>query len=213
MLIYHTDHSPFVARVRMAVYAKGIDVEWVDPPDGPSSAAFARISPLARVPVLVDQGVALPESEVILDYLEARYPVPSLTPADAASAARARLLARLADVYLADPLRELFEAAKAGTEAAGEVHEPVDRALAWIDHYLEDGSHAVGNGLSRADCALVPLLFFVERCRSLQPHARLSSYWRRVVRDPVAGRVVEEMAQAQSRRAEERARTGSNRIR
>ncbi len=213
MLIYYTDHSPFVSRLRMAVYAKGIEIDWVDLPDGPGSAAFAKISPLARVPVLVDQGMALPESEVILDYLEARFPEPSLTPADAAAAARARLLARLADFYLADPLRELFEAAKAGTAAADAVNERVDTALAWIDHYLDDGSHAVGNGLTRADCALVPLLFFVERCRSLPPQGRLAGYWRRIAQDPIVHRVLQEMAQAQSRRAEERARTGANRLR
>lgn len=213
MLIYHTDHSPFVARIRMALLAKGIEAEWADPPDGPGSDAFSRISPLARVPVLVDGEVTLPESEVILDYIEARHPGSSLLPADAAAAARCRLLARLADVYLADPLREFFEAVKAGADASGAVLGQIDRALAWIDHYLGDGSHAVGSSLTRADCALVPLLFFVECCRSFEPHARLVAYWSRIAQDPVARQVLKEMAEAQARRAEERARTGFNRIR
>ncbi|MGE0799972.1 MAG: glutathione S-transferase family protein [Lautropia sp.] len=213
MLIYQTDHSPFVARLRMAVHAKGIEVEWADPPDGPGSAAFAKISPLARVPVMVDRGLTLPESEVILDYIEDRHPEPPLTPADPADAARSRLLARLADTYLAEPLREHFEAIKAETKPPNAVYEQVDRALGWIDHYLGDGGYAVGNRLTRADCALVPLLFFVNRCRPLQPHDRLAAYWRRIVQDPVARRVVDEMTQAQARRAEERARTGANRIR
>ena len=213
MQIYQTDHSPFVARLRMAVYAKGIAVEWVDPPDGPGSAAFAKISPLARVPVMVDRGLTLPESEVIVDYLEDRHPEPPLTPADAAEAARSRLLARLADVYLAEPLREHFEAIKAGTTPPAALVDQIDRALAWIDHYLDGGGYAVGDRLTRADCALVPLLFFVDRCRPLQPHARLAAYWQRILRDPIARRVVDEMTQAQARRAEERARTGTNRIR
>jgi len=83
--------------VRLLLYAKGIDVEIVEPPgfhaSTQSKGDYLRINPIGRVPTLVlDDGRALPESEVICEYLEDAYPEPSLRPADPWDRARMRLL-------------------------------------------------------------------------------------------------------------------------
>ncbi|MGE4336671.1 MAG: glutathione S-transferase family protein [Pigmentiphaga sp.] len=227
MKLYSTDHSPFAARVRMAARAKGIALDCVEPLEGPGSEAFRRISPLGMVPALeLLDGSVLPESEVIVEYLEDVHPEPSLRPIDGADRARARLLARIADLYLAIPLRALFEDAKnqeSETHSFGRTIPPVKNALILIDRYLGEGSYAVGARLSTADCALVPLLFFVERCAALFKRfdhstpfgdlPRLERYWRAVAEDPHAAYILAEMEESQRRRALERARDGTNRIR
>lgn len=222
MKLYSTDHSPFVSRVRMAAYAKDIALDCKEPPEGPSSEAFRRISPLGMVPVLeFEDGTALPESEVIVEYLEDIRPEPALRPAEPAARARARLLARIADLQLAEPLRELYEEAKKPEFQARSVAQMIPRirhALGLIDHYLDDGRYAVGTCLTTADCALVPLLFFVARCAPLFQRydgsapfgglTRLSNYWSAIAGDPSARRTLDEMELSQQRRAAERVRHG-----
>jgi len=96
---------------------------------------------------------------------------------------------------------------------AAEILAAVTAALGLIDHHLGGGAHAVGDTLSTADCALVPLLFFVARSAPLfpgaspfAPYAKLAAYWQGIARDPVAARVIGEMEAAQARRAAARAR-------
>lgn len=58
---------------------------------------FTSLSPLRRVPVLIDDRVTLADSSVICQYLEDRYPAPALYPADIVDRARARWLEEYAD--------------------------------------------------------------------------------------------------------------------
>ena len=224
MRLYDLDHSPFAARVRMAMYAKGLTAAVVPPPGGARSAEYRAINPLGLVPALMlDDGTVIPESEIIVEYLEDRFPVPPLRPAAADERARARLLARLADEYLAPPLKELFEAAKAGGGAAraDAPRAAVERALGEIARHLDGGAnaaaYAVGGRLTTADCALAPLLFFAARAARMHPalfaggdplalQPRLAAYWPGIARDPFAARVLAELEAAQRRRAAARAR-------
>ena len=83
---------PYCARVRIALAEKGIDHEVVaiDLSNRPQWLIELN-PPSGRVPVL-DDGFVLPESEVIMAYLDERYPEPPLLPADPGERARARLL-------------------------------------------------------------------------------------------------------------------------
>jgi glutathione S-transferase len=65
---------------------------------------FERISPLRRIPVLMDDRVTLCDSTVICEYLEDRYPRPHVYPRDAADRARARWLEEYADTRIGDVL-------------------------------------------------------------------------------------------------------------
>ena len=87
MKLFQTYASPFPTRVRLLIYAKGLDVELVEPPGFHASTEakgdYLKVNPIGRVPALVlDDGRVLPESEVICEYLEDAYPEPSLRPAD-----------------------------------------------------------------------------------------------------------------------------------
>lgn len=221
MRLYDLDHSPFAARVRMAVRAKGLAAALLPPPGGARSATYRAIVPTGLVPALqLDDGTVIPESEAIVEYLEDRFPTPPLRPAGLEARARARVLARLADLHLADPLKALFEVAK-GTAPADSGVVPraaVLAALEAIDRTLDPaidrgGAYAVGDRITTADCALVPLLYFTARSAKLfpggdpfAPHARLAVYWRRIAADPIVASVLAEMEAAQARRAAARAR-------
>jgi glutathione S-transferase len=90
---------PYCARVRIALAEKEIEYETVeiDLSDRPSWVYDLNVT--GRVPIL-DDGFNLPESEVIMAYLEERYPHAPLLPEDPAERARARLLVHRFDANL-----------------------------------------------------------------------------------------------------------------
>lgn len=96
--------SPYVRKVLVALEFKGVPyaVDPIVPFYGDDE--FSRLSPLRRVPVLVDDAVTLCDSTVICEYLEERYPLPALLPEGPAARARARWFEEFADTRMGDVL-------------------------------------------------------------------------------------------------------------
>jgi glutathione S-transferase len=89
--------SPYVRKVLVVLDLKGIPYE-IDPiVPFFGNDDFSRVSPVRRIPVLIDDRVALADSSVICQYLEDRYPEPRLYPSDLVERARARWLEEYAD--------------------------------------------------------------------------------------------------------------------
>jgi len=94
--------SPYVRKVLAVLELKGLSYE-IDPiVPFMGSDRFSALSPLRRVPVLIDDRVTLADSTVICQYLEDRWPDPALFPADVADRARARWLEEYADSRMGD---------------------------------------------------------------------------------------------------------------
>jgi len=226
MKLYQTYASPFPTRVRLVLYAKAIEVEIIEPQGfhGSSEAKgdYLTINPIGRVPTLVlDDGRALPESEVICEYLEDAFPTPSLRPADAWGRAKARLIARLCDVYLVMAMVPLFNAAGRSRRTWDSARiatsqAEVATALGWLEPHIGDEGYAVGKALSHADGAIAPQLVLAYEWAPalfggdspLGLHPRLAAYWRAIQRDPIAARVIGETREAI---AEEQARARASR--
>jgi glutathione S-transferase len=96
--------SPYVRKVLVCLELKGLEyaIDPITPFVGNDD--FSRVSPLRRIPVLIDGELVLNDSSVICQYLEDKHPQPSLYPIDIAQRAKARWLEEYADTYLADVL-------------------------------------------------------------------------------------------------------------
>jgi RNA polymerase-associated protein len=93
--LYDYPQCPFCRKVRVALAEKGIEYEkiFVDlRKKEQNKEDFLKLNPYGKVPVLVDDGVVIYESSVINEYLDEKYPDPSLMPSDPADRARARIL-------------------------------------------------------------------------------------------------------------------------
>lgn len=94
--------SPYVRKVLVCLQLKGIAYR-IDP-FAPfiGDDAFSRLSPLRRIPVLIDGDFVLNDSTVICEYLEDLQPTPALYPAAPRDRARARWLEEFADSRLGE---------------------------------------------------------------------------------------------------------------
>src|SRR5262249_16094741 len=100
--LYDADRCPYCARARIVLAEKDVEYETVtiDLQDRPDW--LYEKNPLGKVPVLEEDAFILPESDVIMEYLEERYPEPALLPADPAARAIDRLVIFRFDVNLGD---------------------------------------------------------------------------------------------------------------
>jgi glutathione S-transferase len=94
--------SPYVRKVLVFLHAKKIpyEIDPIIPFFG--DERFTALSPVRRIPVLIDERVTLCDSSVICQYLEERHPEPALFPRDVAARARARWLEEYADTRMGD---------------------------------------------------------------------------------------------------------------
>jgi glutathione S-transferase len=99
--LYDAPRCPYCARVRIALAEKGLDYETVEVDLANRPRWIYELNPTGRVPVL-DDGFVLPESPVIMEYLEERYPETPLLPESAAERGHARVLVHRFDDLLGD---------------------------------------------------------------------------------------------------------------
>ena len=94
--------SPYVRKVLACLNLKGLGYE-IDPiTPFLGGEEFERLSPIRRIPVLIDGDFSLCDSSVICAYLDEAYPERPLLPADPRQRARARWLEEYADTRLGD---------------------------------------------------------------------------------------------------------------
>jgi glutathione S-transferase len=139
LTLWHAWNCPFCQRVRIVLAEK--DLPWQDreidlarkPPE-----VLALNPPTGGVPIAVDDGAVVPESLVLMQYLDERYPERPLAPRDAVGRARMRLLferagelaAGVGKVLRGGPAqREPGEAQVKAALAALEPHVPADGFL------------------------------------------------------------------------------------
>ncbi len=166
MRLYSENYSPFSAPVRIAIYAKALDIEIVAPPGGLRSAQYHMINPLGTIPCLMlDDGTRLPESSAIMEYLEEKFPHQPLLPASPEARAQVRLLQRIGELHITTQTVELAQLpdALAQDETAANRLTKIVRGLAALQNVLTGDDFAAGPNLTLADCQLAPTLFRVPR--------------------------------------------------
>jgi len=206
--------SPYVRKVLVFLDLKGVPYE-IDPIiPFMGDDRFSKLSPLRRIPVLVDDQVTLSDSSVICQYLEDRYPDPVLYPRDVASRARARWLEEFADTRMGEVfIWRLFNQVAIKPFVWGEEPDTdlLARTLAddvpQVLDYLETQVPAEGTlfgDLSVADVAIAcffrnaafarfsidaarwPLSAgFVDRVLGIEPFQRLKPFEDRMIRTPI----------------------------
>jgi glutathione S-transferase len=196
MKLYGSLASPYVARVVLFARLKGLDLQPQMPEGGIKSAAYLAKNPMGKMPTLEVDGLAIPESEVICEYLEDVYPGSGGLPASPADRARSRLITRVQDLYVgphATTLIRNLNPAKRDEAAVTAAKAAIEAGFGHLEHFLVADPYAAGPELSIADCALLPA--FVMMRKAVFPFfgladpaagpGRLGRWWSAVSTDPV----------------------------
>ena len=108
-----------------------------------------RLWPPASIPILVDDGVVVTESSIIVEYLDRHGDAPPLIPTDPDHALQARLWDRVADGYVATPVQRIVGDALRPVDAkdpygVSQAHATLDLAYATLDRQLSDAATTAG---------------------------------------------------------------------
>jgi glutathione S-transferase len=200
--LYFHPFASFCQKVLIAFYENQVSFEpiIVDLGDATSRAAFEAVWPIARFPVLRDEARdrLVPESSVIIEYLDLHYPGPvKLVPGDAEAALTTRLRDRFFDFYVSEPMQKIVtdrirppgRADPHGVEVARAL---LRTAYAMLDREMAAQTWAAGEAFTLADCAAAPALFYANWVMPFEAHKNVAAYFRRLMARPSFARVIEE---------------------
>ena len=203
MILYCHPLASYCWKVLIALYESETPFEKsvVDLGDPESRAAFAKVWPLAKFPVLNDtaRGVVVPESSVINEYLARHCPGAATLLSEAADVAwRTRLWDRFYDQYVHEPMQKMTldklrppgQADPYGVEAA---RATLVTAYRMIEADMGGKTWAMGDAFTMADCAAFPALYYAILRHPLGPeHANTRAYLARLQARPSIARVLRE---------------------
>lgn len=160
MKLLGSNGSPFVRKVRVVMAEKKIDFQYEIVDVMGQHAQVQQVNPLGKIPCLVmDDGGALFDSRVIVEYLDNLTPVHKLIPAGGRERAEVKTWEALADGLL-DAAVQLRVEHTQRTESQRSPHwiarqtSKLESALAAIARGLGDNAYCVDGKYSLADVAV-----------------------------------------------------------
>ncbi|WP_426013556.1 glutathione S-transferase family protein [Caulobacter sp. DWR2-3-1b2] len=187
LIAFYENDTPFEAKI--------VDLS------GPAeTAAFQALWPTSKMPLLRDDArdQTVRETPVIIEYLQTWSPGPvRFIPGGAEAALDVRLMDRLFDLYVQEPMQKIVGdqiRPAVAKDSYCVAQAPAQLAMAYdlIEARLADRPWAAGEVFGLADCAAATALFYADRVAPLAPaHPNTSGYLDRLLVRPSASRVIE----------------------
>jgi glutathione S-transferase len=194
--------ASYCQKVLIALYENGTPFERqiVNLGDPESAAAFKKLWPVGKMPVLSDQARdrTVAESSIIIEYLGQYYPGDTaLIPANFETALRTRLADRFYDLYVHDPMQrivgdKLRPAGKNDPHGMEMAKAMLCSSYGIIDAEIATRTWAVGDAFTLADCAAAPPLFFANKLVPFAEYKHLAAYFGRLSKRPSVARTFSE---------------------
>lgn len=156
MTLFSNAACPQSHRVRLVLAEKGISVDVVEVGDGTFAEDLIELNPYGSVPTLVDRDLVLYNTQIIMEYLDDRYPHPPLMPVDPVARARTKL-------YIYRMERDWYSLldviASGNAEKGGRARNIIRDGLTVIAPIFEQKQYFMSDELTLADYTLLPLLW------------------------------------------------------
>ncbi|WP_424628134.1 glutathione S-transferase family protein [Bradyrhizobium sp. SYSU BS000235] len=169
--------------------------------DETERSEFLKLWPIGKFPVLRDEanGLTIPESSIIIEYLASYYPGRAqLVPDDVNLAREVRLRDRVFDLYIHDPMQRIVAdrlrpADRKDPFGVDQTRAKLRTGLDLVDKEMSSKTWAAGDHFSMADCAAAPALFYANRVLPFsETHRNATRYFDQLMARPSFARVVEE---------------------
>ncbi len=193
--------SSYCWKVLIALYENGtaFDARVVNFGDPDAKAQFTALWPTAKIPLLEDDGRVVPETSIMIEHVDRRYPSKvSLLPGDAEDQLEVRLWDRIFDLYVMGPMQafvaqQLRPEGERDARTVAESLAGLSRAYDMIESKLGVRGWAAGSEFSMADCAAAPALFYAQTVLPFPSgHARLGRYFEQLMARPSVQRAIGE---------------------
>jgi glutathione S-transferase len=201
LTLHEHPFASYCWKALIALYERDVPFEAAQVDGDADRARLAELWPMASMPVLVDDdaGLVLPESSVIVEYLDRFGEAPPLIPADPDAALRARLWDRVIDAHVQTPMQKIVLdnlRPEGGADAYGveEARGKLDRIYPVLDQELRGRDWLAGPSFTLADCAAAPALHYGRAVRRWD-EARLPNltrYHEALTARPSVARVIDE---------------------
>jgi glutathione S-transferase len=201
LTLYSHPLSSYCWKVLIALYENGIpfEAQMVNLGDPEAKATFKTLWPTGKIPLLEDGGEVVPETSVMIEHIEQRYPGKiRLIPQDPHEQLSVRLWDRLFDLYVMAPMQrfiaqQLRPAAERDMRSIARSLSELRNAYDMIEDRRGNPNWAVGEAFSMADCAAAPALFYASILAPFSSsHVNLSDYFGRLMARPSVKRVITE---------------------
>jgi glutathione S-transferase len=201
-ILHYHPLSSYCHKVLIAADVLGVtlDKQILNLGDPAAREAYLASWPIGKMPLLVDRGRAIPETSIIIEYLQHHHACTgvALIPAAPDAALDVRLWDRFCDQYVMTPMqaftadllkpeadRDAGSVAKAGRDLA--------TAYSVMEGHIEGRHWLAGDAFSMADCAAAPALFYAVTYVPLSAeHPHLSAYFERLVAHPAVAATIEQ---------------------
>jgi glutathione S-transferase len=201
--LYFHPLSSFCQKVLTALYENETPFEphIVDLFNEASAAAFKKIWPIGKFPVLRDEAKdrTVPESSIIIEYLAQHYPGKAqLVPTDGELARQTRLRDRFFDLYVNVPMQKIVTdklrpTGSNDTHGVQEAKKLLQTAIGMIDQDMATKTWVMGDAFTMADCAAAPPLFYANMLMPFRDtHGNAAAYLGRLTERPSFARAVKE---------------------
>lgn len=199
LTLYYHPLSSYCHKVLIALYENGLEFEkrLVDLSNEADRAELQARWPIGKFPVIHDytRQRDVPESTIIIEYLDRFYPGPQpLVPEDREAALEVRLWDRFFDLYVQGPMQRIV--ADRLFSLHGDLNKEralLSTAYSMLERQMASRIWVASEAFSLADCAAVPALFYAS---TLLPFpgdcGHLSAYFERLIQRPSVQRVIDE---------------------
>ena len=178
LVLYSDTASPTSHCVRLALAEKNIetDIRLIRPDD--VSEELAELSPYGTTPTLVDRDLVLYDAQIILEYLDERFPHPPLMPVDPMT----RAINRQLRYRITRDFYAVAEELKSDNDiAAASARKTLRNSLAAIEPVFSNMPYFMSEEYTLVDCCMAPLLWRLDAynvrlpsgCRALREYARI----------------------------------------
>ncbi|WP_296896959.1 glutathione S-transferase N-terminal domain-containing protein [Thiohalocapsa sp.] len=156
MTLFSDPKCPYCHRVRMVLAEKKINIDVVDVDADDLPAQVLEANPYGTVPTLVDRDLTLYESQIIMEYLDERFPHPPLLPVDPVGRANARLLMHRVD---RDWYSLMGRISRGDKTTAAEARDELRETLIASAPIFAASPFFMSEEFSLVDCCIAPLLW------------------------------------------------------
>lgn len=158
MTLYSGALDIYSHRVRIVLAEKGVSVEVIntDISDKDKLEDLLELNPYGSSPTLVDRELVLYDANIIMEYLDERFPHPPLMPVYPVARAKTRLMIYRIDREWGDLVRIIEKGKPADVQAAS---KELRNYLIKLAPVFNSSAYFLNEDFSLVDCCIAPILW------------------------------------------------------